>query len=92
MPNFKAAEKVEAVRNGFTSRRAFINLITVSETALDEHGHPDSSKTWSNEDLDPTPPEKRTWRWWNFVTFYLGIAMGNWTRNALRFYRLSCNN
>jgi len=79
MPNFRAAEKVEAVRNGFTSRRAFVDLITVKDTALDEHGHPNSSKTWSNEDLDPTPPEKRTWRWWNFVTFYLGIAMGNWT-------------
>ncbi|KAM3081143.1 hypothetical protein ACMFMG_005098 [Clarireedia jacksonii] len=79
MPNFRVAEKVEAVRNGFTSRRAFIDLVTVRETALDEHGHPNSSKSWSNEDLDPTPPEKRTWRWWNFVTFYLGIAMGNWT-------------
>jgi purine-cytosine permease-like protein len=23
--------------------------------------------------------EKRTWRWWNFVTFYLGVSFGNWT-------------
>ncbi|KAJ5594948.1 uncharacterized protein N7459_001156 [Penicillium hispanicum] len=34
---------------------------------------------WINEDLLPTPPEKRTWRWWNYVTFYWSISFTNWT-------------
>ncbi|RAL63675.1 hypothetical protein DID88_003718 [Monilinia fructigena] len=73
------AEKIEATKNAFKSRQGFMDLVTVQDTALDQHGHPGSDKRWSNEDLDPTPPEKRTWRWWNFVSFYLGLSFGNWT-------------
>lgn len=75
----QSAEKVEAVKNAFKSRQGFLDFITVQDSALDQHSHAGSNKTWSNEDLDPTPPEKRTWRWWNFVTFYLGLSFGNWT-------------
>ncbi|GAB7355491.1 hypothetical protein MBLNU459_g5986t1 [Dothideomycetes sp. NU459] len=34
---------------------------------------------WSNADLDPTPPEQRTWRTYNYVTYWLcdAIAPGN---------------
>ncbi|QIW98081.1 hypothetical protein AMS68_003599 [Peltaster fructicola] len=35
--------------------------------------------TWSNVDLDPTPPEKRNWRWFNYVVFYWALSFGNWT-------------
>ncbi|TEY44942.1 hypothetical protein BOTCAL_0340g00090 [Botryotinia calthae] len=73
----QSAEKVGAFKNAFTSRQNFMDYVTVQDTALDRHSG--SSKVWSNEDLDPTPPEKRTWRWWNFVTFYLGLSFGNWT-------------
>ncbi|KAB8291528.1 hypothetical protein EYC80_006330 [Monilinia laxa] len=75
----QSAEKIEAIKNAFKSRQGFMDLVTVQDTALDQHGHPGSDKRWSNEDLDPTPPEKRTWRWWNFVSFYLGLSFGNWT-------------
>ncbi|ATZ58327.1 hypothetical protein BCIN_16g01430 [Botrytis cinerea B05.10] len=73
----QSAEKVGAFKNAFTSRQNFMDYVTVQDTALDRHSG--SNKVWSNEDLDPTPPEKRTWRWWNFVTFYLGLSFGNWT-------------
>ncbi|KAH8758143.1 uracil permease-like protein [Hyaloscypha finlandica] len=65
-------------KNAFRSREGFKFFIETHDTALDKHGHPGTKQPWSNEDLDPTPPEKRTWRWWNFVTFYLGLSFGNW--------------
>ncbi|KAF2863383.1 putative allantoin permease [Piedraia hortae CBS 480.64] len=34
---------------------------------------------WRNEDLEPTPPERRTWQWWNYAIFYWGLSFGNWT-------------
>jgi NCS1 family nucleobase:cation symporter-1 len=74
-----AAEKVTVLKNAFRSREGFKYFIQTHDTSLDRHGHIGTKQTWSNEDLDPTPPDKRTWRWWNFVTFYLGLSFGNWT-------------
>jgi hypothetical protein len=79
--DFKSAarQKFTVFKDAFRSREGFKYFIETRDTALDQHGHPGSKVTWSNEDLDPTPPGKRTWRWWNFVTFYLGLSFGNWT-------------
>ncbi|KAG0647479.1 Allantoin transport [Hyphodiscus hymeniophilus] len=74
-----AAEKFMVFKNAFRSKGGFKYFIETHDTALDQHGHPESRGRLSNEDLDPTPPEKRTWRWWNFVTFYIGLSFGNWT-------------
>lgn len=30
-------------------------------------------------DLLPTPPELRTWVWWNYFFFYFALSMDNWT-------------
>jgi NCS1 family nucleobase:cation symporter-1 len=59
---FKATveTKLTTLKNAFRSREGFKYFIETHDTALDRHGHPDSKQTWSNEDLDPTPPEKRT--------------------------------
>lgn len=47
--------------------------LQVADTVLDAHGHPSRpAVTWSNEDLDPTPPSKRTWKWHNYMSFYVG--------------------
>jgi NCS1 family nucleobase:cation symporter-1 len=73
-----ASQKAAVLQNAFKSREGFKYFIETRDTALDQHGHT-GGQTWSNEDLDPTPPEKRTWRWWNYVTFYLGLSFGNWT-------------
>ncbi|CAG8974918.1 hypothetical protein HYALB_00006704 [Hymenoscyphus albidus] len=35
--------------------------------------------SWMNEDLLPTPSEKRTWKTLNYMFFYSSLAMDNWT-------------
>ncbi|KAK3675358.1 hypothetical protein LTR78_004868 [Recurvomyces mirabilis] len=76
------AEKTSNLKHAFSSWDAFKDWIQVPDTALDQHGQRQEGRTWSNEDLDPTPPEKRTWRWWNYVIFYWGLSFGNWTLGA----------
>ncbi len=55
-----SVEKFEVFKNAFRSREGFKYFIETHDTALDKHGHVGAKETWSNEDLDPTPPEKRT--------------------------------
>jgi len=75
----QASHKADNARHAFTSWTAFKSWIQVHDTPLDEHGHRQSGPTWSNEDLDPTPPEKRNWRWYNYIVFYWALSFGNWT-------------
>jgi NCS1 family nucleobase:cation symporter-1 len=73
--------KARNFKHAVTSWDAFKAYIEAPVTELDEHGRTllrDESR-WSNEDLDPTPPAKRTWTWVNYVTFYWGLSFGNWT-------------
>lgn len=50
--------KIETFKNAFRSREGFKYFIETGPTALDRHGNPSERQIWSNEDLDPTPPEK----------------------------------
>lgn len=59
----QASQKKASTQHAFSSWSAFKSWVQVHDTALDEHGHREAGPTWSNEDLDPTPIEKRTWRW-----------------------------
>jgi nucleobase:cation symporter-1, NCS1 family len=34
-------------------------------------------------DLLPTPPEARTWKWWNYFFFYFSLSMDNWTLGSV---------
>ena len=73
--------KIINLQDAVTSWESFKTYLEAPKTELDEHGvivHRDTTG-WSNEDLDPTPPEKRTWTWVNYVTFYWGLSFGNWT-------------
>lgn len=64
-----ASQKATVFVNAFRSREGFKYFIETHDTALDQHGHPNSEQTWSNEDLDPTPPAKvaedssMDWQW-----------------------------
>jgi hypothetical protein len=58
-------QRRDNAKGAFKSWGAFKEWVMVPDTALDVHGHSRSGITWSNVDLDPTPPERRTWRWWN---------------------------
>ncbi|KAH8651423.1 allantoin [Xylariales sp. PMI_506] len=75
------AKKWASFRHALTSPAAFNEWIQAPATELDAHGHPyrRPGSRWSNEDLDPTPPAKRTWSWVNYVTFYVALSFGNWT-------------
>lgn len=53
-----AAEKAAIFKNAFRSREGFKYFIETRPTALDRHGNLSEGQIWSNEDLDPTPPEK----------------------------------
>lgn len=72
--------KAYATKRAFGSWSAFKAAVQVPDTALD--GHCSNERTWTNEDLDPTPPSRRTWQWWNFVIFYWGLSFGNWSLGA----------
>lgn len=75
----KGGEKMHNARLAFTSGPAFLEWVQVPDTALDQHGHRKSGPTWSNEDLDPTPESKRTWRWFNYVVSgHLGAGNASW--------------
>jgi nucleobase:cation symporter-1, NCS1 family len=75
--------KANSLRHAFSSPAAFKTFIEAPHITYNEHGQPvpyDAHKAqWSNEDLLPTPLEKRTWSWANYVTFYWGLSFGNWT-------------
>ncbi|TQB75401.1 hypothetical protein MPDQ_003090 [Monascus purpureus] len=36
-------------------------------------------RIWSNQDLDPTPPEKRNWTWMNYGLYFIGCGFNSWT-------------
>ncbi|ROV99851.1 hypothetical protein VSDG_03116 [Cytospora chrysosperma] len=77
-----ARQKAQSARHAFTSWPAFRAWIEAPRSAMDAHGreaHSPNDSRWSNEDLDPTPPSKRTWRWTNYVSFYWALSFGNWT-------------
>lgn len=68
----KAHQKKENASTAFKSWEDFKRWIEVPVTALDEHSK--SNITWSNVDLDPTPPERRNWKAWNYFVFYWVIS------------------
>ncbi|RDW73314.1 uracil permease-like protein [Coleophoma cylindrospora] len=67
--------KWQHLKRAFSSRQAFSDFIHVEPT-LDNDG---KVNFWINEDLKPTPPEKQTWSWFNYLVFYFGVGFGNWT-------------
>ncbi|BFZ63364.1 hypothetical protein YB2330_004486 [Saitoella coloradoensis] len=62
------------LRHAFTSKQAFL-------TYLRTPGSP-SSHSWTNEDLDPSPPHMINWHWYNFCIFWFGMGFGGWTLGA----------
>lgn len=77
-----ARTKARSAQHAFTSKAAFKAWIEAPSSTLDVHGrasHSDGDARWSNEDLDPTPPSKRTWAFSNYVSFYWALSFGNWT-------------
>ncbi|KAF2798154.1 NCS1 nucleoside transporter [Melanomma pulvis-pyrius CBS 109.77] len=64
----------------FQSKEAFIDSLKTTNTD-GEHLSVGNSK-WSNKDLEPTPPEDRTWTWYNLPLYWGSTAFGTAGWNA----------
>ncbi|KAI8711155.1 Allantoin permease [Fusarium sp. LHS14.1] len=55
-----------------------------SVSNLDDREYDGKQHVWSNEDLDPTKPEYRTWTWVHNSCFWLAssFAVGTWTTGS----------
>jgi NCS1 family nucleobase:cation symporter-1 len=53
----------------FQSRQAFVEFITVPDH-VNKDGVTIGDRRWSNKDLAPTPPEQRTWTWYNLPLYW----------------------
>ncbi len=59
--------RANAVHNAFQSKEAFIRFLETDESA---RGRELERNPWNNQDLDISPPEHWTWRWWNYAAFW----------------------
>ncbi|KAL4971013.1 permease for cytosine/purines, uracil, thiamine, allantoin-domain-containing protein [Aspergillus stella-maris] len=46
---------------------------------VEESNHDENGQVWSNQDIDPTPPSKRNYRWHNYLLYFVGTGFNNWT-------------
>lgn len=49
--------------------------LRVERSGNDEGNH----HVWSNQDIDPTPPHKRNYHWYNYLLYFVGTGFNNWT-------------
>ncbi|KAL1900306.1 hypothetical protein Sste5346_002617 [Sporothrix stenoceras] len=72
------SEKKQAVAQAFSSRQAFVKAI---ETRTDVGDGETERSRWKNEDLDVSPPEHRTWTYFDYAGFWAayGVSPGTWS-------------
>lgn len=58
----------------FQSKDAFVEWIKAPEAHEGRTQVGDSR--WSNKDLEPTPPEQRTWTWYNLPLYWFSNMFG----------------
>ncbi|TVY81524.1 putative permease, partial [Lachnellula suecica] len=68
--------KISALKRAFSSRASLIQFLETKESA---HGNARSS--WTNSDLDISPPQDWTWSWRSYAAFWwsYGFSTGVWT-------------
>ncbi|KAI1394733.1 uracil permease-like protein [Hypoxylon fuscum] len=82
MPSFsaKAGQARKSVANACSSWDNFKSFLQVKDTLPEAQGsYVDAEPLWMNIDLEPTPPEKRTWGTGTYCAFYFGLSFGNWS-------------
>lgn len=72
------SEKKRAVAQAFSSREAFVKAV---ETRTDVGDGETERTRWKNEDLDVSPPEHRTWTYFDYAGFWAayGVSPGTWS-------------
>jgi len=70
-------EKVAAVKYAFSSRETLFRALETKESA---NGRLEDRNPWSNKDLDLSPKQDWTWRWYNYAMFWwsYGFSTGVW--------------
>lgn len=65
-------ERQRRVKEALSSKEAFLAAIETKESATGRLAH---RNPWTNEDLDVSPREHWTWRWWDFAAFWWSYGM-----------------
>ncbi|KAL3450017.1 permease for cytosine/purines, uracil, thiamine, allantoin-domain-containing protein [Aspergillus insuetus] len=73
--------KFATAKHALTNRRDFLDTIRIDKSGRDESESGQFGKL-SNKDLDPSPPEQRTWTSWSFFAFQFSIAFSPTTYNV----------
>ncbi|KAJ5605509.1 Permease cytosine/purine uracil thiamine allantoin [Penicillium lagena] len=73
-------QRATRVRQIFSSPRTIVEAIRIEKEESDEDAGLFTS--WSNKDLDPSPPWQRTWTPWSFFAFQFSIAFSPTTYNV----------
>lgn len=71
---YGAQKKTAEFKDAVSSKAAFVAWAQTGDSDDDCN-----NQAWTNKDLEPTPPEKCNWNWFNYVTFFFGLGFGNWT-------------
>jgi hypothetical protein len=69
-------------RQTLTTKEGFLRIIQTKETENMKKNEANGQGTWSNVDLDPTPPEQRNWSAWHFFAFQFSISFSPTTYNV----------
>ncbi|KAL5337503.1 permease for cytosine/purines, uracil, thiamine, allantoin-domain-containing protein [Aspergillus crustosus] len=73
--------KLTSAKAALSSPQAFLNAIRTDTNTAAESKKGQFGK-WSNKDLDPSPPEQRSWTHWSFFAFQFSIAFSPTTYNV----------
>ncbi|KAI6778562.1 uncharacterized protein J7T54_003312 [Emericellopsis cladophorae] len=66
----------------FQSKAAFVDFV---KAPVDNEGHVTvGDPKWSNKDLEPTPPEHRTWTWFNLPLYWFSnqFSLTGWNTGS----------
>jgi hypothetical protein len=79
---FNVADFSVKARRAFTTKEGFLRMIQTKETENMKKNEAKGQGTWSNVDLDPTPPQQRNWSAWHFFAFQFSISFSPTTYNV----------
>ncbi|KAL4954441.1 permease for cytosine/purines, uracil, thiamine, allantoin-domain-containing protein [Aspergillus filifer] len=73
--------RLASAKHSISSPQAFLETTRTGKNTKPETESGKFGK-WSNKDLDPSPPEQRTWTGWSFFAFQFSIAFSPTTYNV----------